>query len=747
MKKFTKRVGVFVMIICLSFCFGGCTIFPSSGSDWPDGQKPEYQRPAGDNVVSEPGEPAEDTIITGPAYWEEEHFEGYSDVYSGVISAYVPSVREEGNKTSDYELARVKFNSKVAEQYAVMSEYILYSLLGKYGGGAVDKTLSFDIGKAGVLSVNANVINVPSTNDSALYTTMGAIERSIDGVVLSPSKPSTIEECENAEIVANINIENKWLCNMGVGVDELTSDYNESYVAKYKGYLQIRLMEEVLNSTTKTTLTTYNAWTQTQISGHIVDLSKQIPNIGIEADSVLNSKVQSIVLNEIIGSVALARSTASISVKERFEYSYPSEIKYSLGEIEYEDDNVTYKTTQATTQLGMPYLEGGNVVNIVVTGGEKLYYASGNPVIVDIVIGETTLKAHASVGDSGTLTEIPDSEVTNYTRELDVNRNGVIDINGYTTTSIYGYTYSSDVSEIVGDMLDFASTIHKVDGREYVAIDSTKYYSPITQPETGKLADLENVTYQDYTSAIVYNKQYAFPWIMSVGIQSKENLVVDVYIRVRKTYVEGLQQKTVTQVLKLGTMHTDSTKDFYWEGESSDDEDVDYDTLVANTMAWDICTEFGKLLPEVTQDDLLDENTAFVDEDGVLQYSITDIDFSKEKFKNYRYLYYMQVQGMTPPVSGNNVVTEVVSGSAEVEQLQGYYQGNYERYVSTDTLSGTAGDNQQVTFSQNLVVYNDQNSSEDYIEIIFDVTNKDKVTDSTFKFIIEQVPFMEEEEE
>ena len=744
MKKFTKKVGIFVMIICLSFCFGGCTIFPSS-TDWPDGQKPEYQRPAGDDTITKPGEPSTTPTDPEPTYWDEEYYDGYSDVYSGLITAYVPNVRDEGNKTTQLEQARVKFNGKVASQYAVLSEYVLYSLLGKYGGGAVTQEVTYNVDKVGVGITTTTVNSEPTVNDKALFTTMGAIERSIDGIQLNPSNPSTLEECESAEIVAKLNDTNKWLCNMGIGTGNIDSDYNANYVAKYKTYLQIRLMEEITNSATKTTLSIYNGYSDTNKNNKIVELSKKIPSIGLNTDSVLASKIEQIIKNEIIGSEAITRSTASIEVKERFEYTYPNEIKYTIGEVVYEGEN--YTTTQATTKLGGVYLEQGNPIEIVVTNGEKLYYPSGNPVIVDIDIDGTILKTHASVGQDYTLTQIPAQEVVNYIKELDANNNGVIDINGYTNATLYGYTYANDVNSIVSDMLDFANTMPKVDSREYLSIDSTEYYSAITKPETGKLADITHMDYQNYTSAIVYNKQYAFPWILGVNIQSKENLVIDVYIRVRKTYVDGFEQKTVTQVLKLGTMHTDSTKDFYWAGDVDDeDESVDYNTVVANSQMWDMYQVFGNLLPEVTMADMKADSEAYIDEDGILQFTINDIDFGKPKFKDYRYLYYMQVQGITPPAKDGKVVTEVVTGTDEVSQQQGYYQGDYNKYVATNKVTGTASDQKEITFSQNLIVFNEQSSQEDYIEIIFDVTNKDSVTDSSFKFLIEESPSMEEEE-
>jgi len=654
-------VGVFVMIIILPFCFGGCTIFSNGG--WPNGQAPEYQRPAGDKTDIDPGTPPEHEDPPQYDYYDEEYYEGYGDVYSGLVTAYLPSVRDEGTATQEYLQARAKFNIKVAQQYAVLSEYVIYSLLGKYGGGAVDVDLTFDVGKAGVTPVVTAVQGEPIVNTGTLFSTLGAIERSVDAVRLEPETPSTIEISNTAEIVPNLNSANAWLCNLGIGVGDLGADYNANYVAKYKEFLQIRLMEEVIGVSTKTTLSVYNTYTAQVRSMAISRLAKQVPSLGLIADSVLVSKVQSIIRDEVIGSVALARSTQDIAVQEKFVWTVE-----------------------------------GNLVPFI--------------------------------------------------RELDINANTIIEDEVYYSNSIYGYAYAEDVSSVVSGLLQWWDIMPKADSREYISIDVEEYYSPMQQPDEGQKPDITHMQYQDYTSAILYNKAFAFPWLLGVSIQSKENLVIDVYIRVRKTFVDNQTRQTVTQVLQLGTMHTDSTKDFNWDGGMDPHDDtVDYDNLVANNQMWNVCLEFLYLLPEVTMDDMLPNSDAYVDDEGNLQYSVTDIDFSKDKFKDYRYIYYMQTLGLTPGVEGSQIPTEVVPGSDTNSQVQGYYQGDYDAYLSTNKLVGTASDNREVTFSQNLVVYNDQNNQNDYFEVIFDVRNKNEVTDSTFKFYLEQCPLTENDEE
>ncbi|MBR7090886.1 MAG: hypothetical protein IKC79_00355, partial [Clostridia bacterium] len=702
--------------------------------------------------------------------------------------------------------------------------------LGKYGASSENATITFDVGKAGVDISSTQVNTAPVVRDYALFTTMGAIERSIDGIRLNPSNPTTILDSDTAEIVANTNSMNAWICNLGKGTGELGADYNANYIAKYGKYLQIRIMEEVLDTTTKTTIGVYNNYTVADKNTRIMELARAIPNLGIVNDTTLSSKIKDVVLQEIIGSTAITRSTQAISVQEKYTWEIdPSNIRYGVGEVVYNMSVVT-----ATKSDGTDYMENGSVVNIVDTVGtaQKLYDASDNPILVimqnkynenvlvharegqELTIPDTDIKysvgeivytteyqtvpatkksgevctdtggnvvmiadtystaellyypdgmpilvtkdingtdvqVHAVDGDEFILNGagIPNLGNINYERVLDANDNGIIDNSVYTNAVLYGYTYSTDVDSIVDAMLQWGSSMPKVDSREILSIDSTKYYSPITEPTQGKLMDIEHMNYENYNSAIVYNSQFAFPWLLGLSIQSKSNLEIDVYIRARKTYLDGLQFNTVTQVLKLGTMHTDSSEDFCWDGEVEDETEVDYDTLVANSRMWDICLEFGELLPEVTIADILPNSDAYIDDNGVLQYSITDIDFTREKFKDYKYIYYMQTQGMTPPSSDGKVMTEVVEGQDTLSQTQGYYQSGYDRYLSTDKLTGTAGDNREVTFSQNLIVYNDQNSQEDYIEIIFDVKNKHQVSDSTFKFYIEQYPLTQNEED
>lgn len=821
MKKFTKKVGVFVLIICLSFCFGGCTIFPSSGSDWPDGQKPEYQRPAQDKDNTEAGTPPEHEEPPAYNYYDEEYYEGYSDTYSGIITAYMPSVREEGAATQEYLQARAKFNRKVSQQYAVLSEYVLYSLLGKYGGSTVDVNLTFDVEKSGVAVANVRVQSVSENKDYALFSTLGAIERSIDGVILSPSNPSTILDSESAEIVPNLNINNAWLCNLGIGGEALGADYNANYIAKYKEFLQIRLMEEMLGVSTKTTLGVYNAYTPQVKSMAIAELAKKVPNLGLVNDSVLASRIQSIIKDEIIGSAAMARSTSEIAVQEKYVWSVnASNVQYSVGEVMYQ-----MATIVPTKQDGTDYVVGGSTISIVDTNStsnylydtngepvlvsvknkynqdvtiqaregntytldsgitydvgeivyttnpqmqtvntsdgekqiaatmsdaERLYYPNGDPILVDIDLNGTDVTVHVVKGTDYTLDQanLPLLGDLSFTRERDINNNGVIDVGTYNDAQIFGYDYNTDVSTVVNGMLEWAESMPKADSREYISIDAEEYYSPMDKPNEGDLADITHMQYQDYTSVIVYNKVFAFPWLLGLSIQSKENLVIDVYIRARKTFVDQSQQQTVTQVLKLGTMHTDSSKHFGWDGDvDPQDSTVDYDNLVANNQIWNICLEFIELLPEVEMTDMLPNSDAYIDEDGILQYSINDIDFSKDKFKDYKYLYYMQTQGMTPPSVSGKVLTEVVDGAATNSQEQGYYEGEYDRFVATNKLTGTASDNREINFSQELVVYNDTYSQEDYIEIIFDVKNKNEVSDSTFKFYLEQYPLTNVEEE
>jgi len=365
---------------------------------------------------------------------------------------------------------------------------------------------------------------------------------------------------------------------------------------------------EILN------LGTYNSMSSDAKAEKIGELALLFENLGVDYTTQRMAEVVSIIENEIIGSTAMNRESASITFHEYYTWEY----------------------------------------------NELPYYAT-----------------------------------------IDLNGDSLYD-ETFTSTTLYKYNFDSVVSRIVGEIYDSAGTSVKelptFDRREIVDDDSTMFFTPGIEG-TDTVADkLTNMDYQEYQSAVMYCKTNSIPWVFTLSIDSIEDLEMDIYMRVNKS-------GTVYNCY-LGTMHTKSTENYSWTNDDTTDDteetEIDYNTLVANTQSWDIVSA---ICEEQNLADDIEElpnalNTLFTEGTSSINVDLlADADT------------YLGISGYKLPM-----YNDYVAGPASVKKGS-----------TTADLS-------------NLLVCGD--TTNDFIEIVFDVQHDEDISvdkDYRFKFVFQSV--------
>ena len=147
MKKILSKLSVFLCAFVLLFCFSGCTILPGinfgggGGGGNTGGGSGGGTGSSGIGSGEHTEEPVDD-----PEFEQDEdgNYSYYSDYIEQYYGVRVMSVPPEGqtteNETTNKERRRFYINAKA--QFEVLSQYILYYLVGSFGSGIENTSIA-----------------------------------------------------------------------------------------------------------------------------------------------------------------------------------------------------------------------------------------------------------------------------------------------------------------------------------------------------------------------------------------------------------------------------------------------------------------------------------------------------------------------------------------------------------------------------------------------------------------------------
>jgi len=471
-KIFSRILGIFYTFILL-FCFAGCTIIPGWDIDSGSGGSV----PSDDNTTDNSGgsDDDEETDVDDPEFDQDEegnytYYSDYIETYDGVRILSVPTAgAESGNSVTDAE--RVRFYTNVSAQFEVLSEYILDYLVGEFGGGITATSItSWD----GDYITAIESITPTNRNQDVYDSNAYVIERVIeswtyDGTTLTPIYDSAVE----------------W--NLSLGDGYISGDYASTYVSEYRRYVQLRLMEMVLNDLYDAGLTA-TTWSyasnpedaQIRIDEYVQMFTK----LGFIFENI-SSEIEDFILNDIIGSSAINYDNSNKEFSEPY-YTYGETLINDVdGDGVYDiDDGDTYNDTNVNGEFDVNLkiyfdINGNGVGDDSFTsssysalGGVDGFYVGYATKISDLVANISYIVNGESYTDSNSNGSW-DSEET----YQDQNGNGVFD-EGY--ISIYAMEVQDLTSEeffTPGEMVETEddTTIRKLTNMEYAEYKSVMF--------------------------------------------------------------------------------------------------------------------------------------------------------------------------------------------------------------------------------------------------------------------------------
>lgn len=299
MKKIFSRVlGVFYTFILL-FCLTGCSIFP--GWTFNSGDGGGSSSGGSDDTNDNSGGDDYNPVVDDPEFEQDEegnytYFSDYIASYDGVRILSVPPVgAESGNSVTDAE--RERFYTNVSAQFEILSEYILYYLAGEFGGGTNARSVSSWDGDyvtelQGLIPTNRLNPDGEDIYDSNAYV----IERAISGWTYDGTTLTPVYDASK-----------QWALILDGGYSESDPQgYADAYVEKYRYFVQIRLMEMVLNDLYGTTYNT--GWDYASnyddATSLIEEYIVQFTKLGFIFDNI-SDEIKDLILNDFIGSTAI----------------------------------------------------------------------------------------------------------------------------------------------------------------------------------------------------------------------------------------------------------------------------------------------------------------------------------------------------------------------------------------------------------------------------------------------------------
>ena len=570
MKKIFSKVMGLICTFALLFCFTGCVVFPGTGGGGNGGYYPGGGTAGGGGTggSSDYHEEFPNEEFEKDEQGNYTYFSDFIDTFNGVRLVCIPPAgAKSGNELTDAE--RSRFYANVYTQFEVLAKIILYSLVGEYGGGISSTLITGSDTTSSALGELATKINygddyqynlneiipkvaqnrigdIVSTNEYNIEYDISGYK--IENLVLSGSQMTY-------DITFGVDMSKKWILNLNKYVVPTNAEqYAEEYVETFCGFVQLRLMEIVLNKTCGTEYQTTWAYASNaeDCNELIIERTKKFKKLGFVFGDKENTEsvaynVQELIVNEIIGEEKIEYDKNAIWYIEDAEipnvimaepYTDENENKqYDFGEpftdlnrndvwdnSLYIDLNVDGKFNDGVNgnyckfyngELNMNYIRGGFIPNIV---DSLNLYVDGEPF--------TDLNGNNKHDDGEQYT--------------DVNENGIFD--------------------------EGLINIHAMEARDLTA---KEFFTPGIEGTKDSPRKLDNMPYAEYKSATFFPKEDNAFDAFTIYLDSETDFSVKIWLKVH------IGDKEFYAPICI--LNTDNTKDADWENEdetntSTDDE-------------------------------------------------------------------------------------------------------------------------------------------------------------------------------
>ena len=511
MKKILSKLSVFLCAFVLLFCFSGCTILPGinfgggGGGGNTGGGSGGGTGSSGIGSGEHTEEPVDD-----PEFEQDEdgNYSYYSDYIEQYYGVRVMSVPPEGqtteNETTNKERRRFYINAKA--QFEVLSQYILYYLVGSFGSGIENTSIAgYDSEFGSDYTITLPAMSPVVINADAFNSDEFLIERVLSNYVY-----------DGTTLSAEYDSSYKWNFNL----EGVESNYAHNFVDKYASYVEIKLVEFVLNSQTGTNYNT--TWAEAsniqQCQQKIAEYIKTFTSLGLEMGEInqsgsLANYIYNFILDEIIGSTALNYNQIPHDIEE------PT---YIISNEEGEEE-------------------------------ESYFDVNGNGVQDSVLINYTSYKSIAQTITQNLITIVSGEEF------VDLNQNGQYDA-GEPFTDINGNN-SYDAGFI------------KIDAMEVQDYTSAEFFRPGTPATEESPRKLDNMPYAEYKSVVFFPNEpdedgnNGLFDTMSIYIDSQTAFSIKLWLRV---HIDDQTEYTVP----ICILNLNPEKDCDWTNEA--DEEIDW---------------------------------------------------------------------------------------------------------------------------------------------------------------------------
>lgn len=467
--KVKKIITKFLSLLCtfaFLFCFSSCVIKDDFGDS--DGDLQIYDG-SGNDSGSNADDSSQPQSSGDPEFEIDEdgnytYFTDMYDTYKGIKIVSVPKKGAESqSQTTNAE--RQRFYANLNSQFEVMSEYIIYYLVGNFGVPTPQNAIKGDDGTYGEDYTKEIAAISPAQTDATIFDTNDyLIEKNLSGFSYNGQ---TLQLSPIYEVL------HPW--TLSLESPTMGADYLNSYVATYKTFFKLKLMEFVLNNTLGTSYNTTYAYASNtdDALARIDDYAEMFDRLGFDFSQSLSSAIKTFLMTEVIGNDAV---TYGLSPK-----TFNEPIDPSISE-SFDDAN-------------------GNGV-----------WDSGETVTNDL-------------NDNGVYD--PD-----YHPYFDLNENGQFDTNISFGTDKYIVDYSSYIDELIAELETMASTypqIWKLEGQELTA---KEYFTPGIEKTESTPRKLNNMEYAQYLSAVLLPIEQNKFDTLAIYVDSKTNFSIKLWLKV-----------------------------------------------------------------------------------------------------------------------------------------------------------------------------------------------------------------------
>ena len=551
MKKIFSVIMEFLCTFAFLFCFSGCSIFPGLGGG--TGGSGGTGGGTGGTGGSGGGSSDWEQPVDDPEFDVDEdgnysYFSDYISAFDGVrVMSVPPADAKSGNELTDAE--RERFYANVYTQFEVMSKYILYSLVGEYGGGISDMTIKGsntmatlgtkkDYGEDYELVLHAKVPESRvNGNREIVSTNRYNIEFEISGfsiedftIIQIPSKEYQVGSMEY-NLMLTFDPSSKWLLNLNkTNLPADDNAYAEEYVETFKGFVQLRIMEIVLNQTTGSNYKTSWAYASnpSECSKKLKEYTKMFTKLGFEMGNLnqpdsIASQIYKMILDEVIGQPHIT--------KDQMMKIYIAEIWFSQAP---------------------KYFEAYTDEN------ENGQYDNGEPFV--------------DVNKNG----VWDDRIY-----VDLNLNGKYDdknIDGVGCTFPnwdlnIGYVFRGTVPNIVTNLIDSCANFIDIYALEVQDLTSKEFFKPGIAKTDKTPRKLDNMPYAEYKSVLFLPKENTKFDTLTIYVDSETNFSMKIWLKVH--FGEGNEFYVPVCILNLNSEKdcdfTNEDDAFDWDTNISDD--------------------------------------------------------------------------------------------------------------------------------------------------------------------------------